>query len=158
LGGSSFGGSSQDPSSQSPSSSGPSQTQAFSIPINKALGIAGQIEAGNASGTVHIGATGFLGVELATSGSSSSSGFSGGGQSGSALTVEGTLSGSPAAQAGLSQGDVIDSIDGQSVSSQSDLQAAIAQHHPGDQVTIGWTDQSGQTHTATVTLANGPAD
>jgi S1-C subfamily serine protease len=159
-GGSSFGGSSQDPSSQSPSSSssGQSQTQAFSIPINKALAIAGQIEAGNASSTVHIGATGFLGVELATSGSSSSSGFSGGSQSGSALTVEGTLSGSPAAQAGLSQGDVIDSIDGQSVSSQSDLQAAIAQHHPGDQVTIGWTDQSGQTHTATVTLANGPAD
>jgi S1-C subfamily serine protease len=158
LGGSSFGGSSQDPSSQSPSSSGQSQTQAFSIPINKALATAGQIEAGNASSTVHIGATGFLGVELATSGSSSSGGFSGGGQSGSALTVEGTLSGSPAAQAGLSQGDVIDSIDGQSVSSQSDLQAAIAQHHPGDQVTIGWTDQSGQTHTATVTLTNGPAD
>jgi S1-C subfamily serine protease len=152
------GGSSQSPSSQSPSSSGQSQTQAFSIPINKALAIAGQIEAGNASSTVHIGATGFLGVELATSGSSSSGGFSGGGQSGSALTVEGTLSGSPAAQAGLSQGDVIDSIDGQSVSSQSDLQAAIGQHHPGDQVTIGWTDQSGQTHTATVSLANGPAD
>ena len=145
-------------SSQSPSSSGQSQTQAFSIPINRALAIAGQIEAGNASSTVHIGATGFLGVELATSGSSSSGGFSGGGQSGSALAVEGTLSGSPAAQAGLSQGDVIDSIDGQSVSSQSDLQAAIGQHHPGDQVTIGWTDQSGQTHTATVTLANGPAD
>ena len=152
------GGSSQSPSGQSPSSSGQSQTQAFSIPINKALAIAGQIEAGNASSTVHIGATGFLGVELASSGSSSSGGFSGGSQSGSALTVEGTLSGSPAAQAGLSQGDVIDSIDGQSVSSQSDLQAAIAQHHPGDQVTIGWTDQSGQTHTATVTLENGPAD
>jgi S1-C subfamily serine protease len=158
FGGSSQSPSEQSPSSQSPSSSGQSQTQAFSIPINKALAIAGQIEAGNASSTVHIGATGFLGVELGTSGSSSSGGFSSGGQSGSALTVQGTLSGSPAAQAGLSQGDVIDSIDGQSVSSQSDLQAAIGQHHPGDQVTIGWTDQSGQTHTATVTLENGPAD
>jgi S1-C subfamily serine protease len=157
-GGSSQSPSEQSPSSQSPSSSGQSQTQAFSIPINKALAIAGQIEAGNASSTVHIGATGFLGVELGSSSSSSSGGFSSGGQSGSALTVEGTLSGSPAAQAGLSQGDVIDSIDGQSVSSQSDLQAAIGQHHPGDQVTIGWTDQSGQTHTATVTLENGPAD
>ena len=29
--------------------------------------------------------------------------------------------------------------------------------HPGDSVTIGWTDQAGQTHTATVTLINGPA-
>jgi S1-C subfamily serine protease len=148
----------QSPSSQSPSSSGQSQTQAFAIPINKALAIAGQIEAGNASSTVHIGATGFLGVELASPGSSAGSGITGGGQTGSGLTVEGTLSGSPAAQAGLSAGDVIDSVDGQAVSSQSDLQSAIMQHHPGDQVTIGWTDQSGQTHTSTVTLANGPAD
>ena len=140
----------QSPSDQSPSSSGQSQTQAFAIPINKALAIADQIEAGNASSTVHIGATGFLGVELASPDSSASGG--------SGLTVEGTLSGSPAAQAGLSAGDVIDSVDGQAVSSQSDLQSAIMQHHPGDQVTIGWTDQSGQTHTSTVTLANGPAD
>ena len=154
-----FGGSSQSPSEQSPSSSGQSssassQTQAFTIPINKALAIAGQIEAGNASGTVHIGATGFLGVELSSPDSSASGGTTGG----SELTVQGTLSGSPAAQAGLSAGDVIDSVDGQAVSSQSDLQSAIMQHHPGDQVTIGWTDQSGQTHTSTVTLANGPAD
>ena len=148
----------QSPSDQSPSSSGQSQTQAFAIPINKALAIADQIEAGNASSTVHIGATGFLGVELASPGSSAGSGITGGGQTGSGLTVEGTLSGSPAAQAGLSAGDVIDSVDGQAVSSQSDLQSAIMQHHPGDQVTIGWTDQSGQTHTSTVTLANGPAD
>ena len=160
-----FGGSSQSPSQQSPSSSGQSpsssgssQTQAFTIPINKALAIAGQIEAGNASSTVHIGASGFLGVELASPDSSASGGVTGGSQSGSELTVEGTLSGSPAAQAGLSAGDVIDSVDGQAVSSQSDLQSAIMQHHPGDQVTIGWTDQSGQTHTSTVTLANGPAD
>jgi S1-C subfamily serine protease len=151
-----FGGSGQgqDPfggwSSQSPSSSGQSQTQAFTIPINKALAIADQIEAGNASSTVHIGATGFLGVELASPDSSASGG--------SGLTVEGTLPGSPAAQAGLSAGDVIDSVDGQAVSSQSGLQSELLQHHPGDQVTIGWTDQSGQTHTSTVTLANGPAD
>jgi S1-C subfamily serine protease len=151
-----FGGSSQSPSSsgQSSSSSTSSQTQAFAIPISKALAIAGQIEAGNASSTVHIGATGFLGVELASSDSSSSGDTTGG----SALTVEGTLSGSPAAQAGLSEGDVIDSLNGQAVSSQSGLQSAIMQNHPGDQVTIGWTDQSGQTHTSTVTLANGPAD
>jgi len=157
-----FGGSSQSPSEQSPSSSGQSgqsATQAFTIPIDKALAIANQIEAGNASSTVHLGTTGFLGVQLATPDSSSGGGvIQGGGQSGSALTVEGTLSGSPAAQAGLSQGDVIDSVNGQAVSSQSGLQAALQQYHPGDQVTIGWTDQSGQTHSSTVTLANGPAD
>jgi S1-C subfamily serine protease len=155
--GGSFGGSSQSPSGQSPS--GQSQTQAFTIPIDRALSIANQIESGDASSTVHIGATGFLGVQLASPDSSSEGGvISGGGESGSALTVEGTVSGSPAAQAGLAEGDVIDSLNGQTVSSQSGLQAALQQYHPGDQVTIGWTDQSGQTHSTTVTLANGPAD
>src|SRR5215831_8797511 len=160
--GGSGGSSGQSPSGQSPSgqspSTGSSQTQGFAIPINRALAIADQIEAGNASGTVHIGATGFLGVELGSPNSSAGGAFSGGSQSGSGLAVQGTLPGSPAAQAGLSAGDTIVSVNGQAVSSQSDLQSAIGQHHPGDQVTIGWTDQSGQTHTSTVTLADGPAD
>ena len=32
-----------------------------------------------------------------------------------------------------------------------------ALHHPGDSVSIGWTDQAGQAHSATIVLANGPA-
>ena len=52
---------------------------------------------------------------------------------------------------------MITSVDGHSVSSPSALQAALEQHHPGDKVTIGWTDQAGQAQSATVTLANGPA-
>jgi S1-C subfamily serine protease len=144
------------PSGQSSSaSSAQSQTQAFAIPINKALSIASEIEAGSASSTVHIGATGFLGVEVGSSGNSF---MPGGEQDSSGVTVAGTLPGSPAAQAGLSEGDVIDSINGHAVSSSSDIQSAIGQDHPGDQVSVGWTDQSGQTHTATMTLANGPAD
>ena len=39
----------------------------------------------------------------------------------------------------------------------SSLQAALEEHHPGDNVTIGWTDHAGQAQSATVTLANGPA-
>ena len=142
------------PSGQS-SSSTPSQTQAFAIPINRALSIASEIEAGSASSTVHIGATGFLGVEVGSSGNSF---MPGGEQDSSGVTVAGTLSGSPAAQAGLSEGDVIDSINGHAVSSSSDIQSAIGQDHPGDQVSVAWTDQSGQTQTSTMTLANGPAD
>jgi S1-C subfamily serine protease len=144
------------PSGQSSSSSSAqSQTQAFAIPINRALSIASEIEAGSASSTVHIGATGFLGVEVGSSGNSF---MPGGEQDSSGVTVAGTLPGSPAAQAGLSEGDVIDSINGHAVSSSSDIQSAIGQDHPGDQVSVAWTDQSGQTHTATMTLANGPAD
>ena len=137
------------------SSSAQAQTQAFAIPINKALAIASQIEASEASSTVHIGATGFLGVEVGSSGNSF---MPGGEQDSSGVTVAGTLSGSPAAQAGLSEGDVIDSINGHAVSSSSDIQSAIGQDHPGDKVSVVWTDQYGQTHTSTLTLANGPAD
>jgi S1-C subfamily serine protease len=144
------------PSGQSSSSgSSQSETEGFAIPINKALSIASEIEAGDASSTVHIGATGFLGVEVGSSGNSF---MPGGEQDSSGLTVEGTLSGSPAANAGLSAGDVIDSINGHAVSSSSDVQSAIGQGHPGDKVSVTWTDQYGQSHTSTVTLANGPAD
>jgi S1-C subfamily serine protease len=161
----------QSPYGQSPygssssSSSAQSQTQGYAIPISRALSIASQITAGDASSTVHIGATGFLGVELSSSDSSFGSfgSFGGGTQSGgeqgsTGVTVEGTLSGSPAAQAGLSEGAVIDSVDGHAVSSSSGIESVLEQHHPGDKVSISWTDELGQTHTATVTLANGPAD
>ncbi len=137
------------------SSSSQSETQGFAIPINKALSIASEIVAGDASSTVHIGATGFLGVEVGSSGNSF---MPGGQQDSSGVTVEGTLSGSPAANAGLSAGDTIDSINGHAVSSSSDVESVISQYHPGDKVSVSWTDGYGQTHTSTITLANGPAD
>jgi S1-C subfamily serine protease len=142
-------------SGQSPSSSGQSQNQGFAIPIDRALSIAREIEAGHASSTVHIGATGFLGVELSAEGSS---GFGSGGQNGSGVALQGVLSGSPAAAAGLSQGDVITSVGGQTVSSPSSIESVIQRYHPGDKVSVGWTDESGQSHTSTITLATGPAD
>jgi len=65
-------------------------------------------------------------------------------------------SGSPAESAGLGSGDVIVSVDGQRVDSPTTLTALLDRHHPGDRVTIGWTDQSGQSQSAAVSLANGP--
>jgi S1-C subfamily serine protease len=123
-------------------------TEAFSIPINKALSIADQIEAGASSTTVHIGATAFLGVEVSSSTT--------GGQPGGGVTIEGTVPGTAAADAGLSAGDTITSIDGHDVTSSSDLQATIQLYHPGDKVTVGWQDQDGQTHSTTITLTQGP--
>jgi len=120
-------------------------TAAFSIPINKALAIAHQIEAGQSSSTVHIGATAFLGVQV------TSSAFSGGG-----VTIAGAVSGTAAANAGLGAGDVILSVAGHSVTSGSDLQSVIGGYHPGDKVTVVWQDQSGQTHSSVVTLSQGP--
>ena len=124
-----------------------STTQGYAIPINTALSIAHQIEAGQASSTVHLGSTAFLGVGIADSSQQGSSG----------VTIAGAESGTPAANAGLTQGDVITSVAGQAVSSGTSIQQVLGAHHPGDKVSIAWTDASGQSHTATVTLANGPA-
>jgi S1-C subfamily serine protease len=145
-------------------------TQAFAIPISHATTIADQIEAGKASSTVHIGASAFLGVEVSPSSAGSIGGegspyggyYSGNGGYGSSTvsgaSVAGTVSGSAAAQAGLAQGDVITSVAGRTITSATGVSAALAQHHPGDSISISWTDQTGQSHTATVQLGAGPAD
>jgi S1-C subfamily serine protease len=122
-----------------------SGSQNYAIPINKALAIAAQIEAGHGTNSIHIGSTAFLGVGVTAS------------TQVAGAVVTGVLNGSPAASAGLSAGDVITGLGGQTVDSPSALSAALVQHRPGDHVSVTWTDQSGQSHTATVTLANGPA-
>ena len=45
----------------------------------------------------------------------------------------------------------------QSVSTGTDIQDILIGHHPGDKVSITWTDTSGESHTANITLATGPA-
>ena len=102
---------------------------------------------------MHIGATGILGVEVMPASQAAANGVS----AGSGAVIAGTVPGLPADRAGLAQGDVITSADGHQISSPSALQAALEPHHPGDSVPIGWTDQFGQTHSATLVLANGPA-
>jgi S1-C subfamily serine protease len=131
----------------------------YSIPINTAITIARQIEAGQGSATVHIGLTGFLGVLIdptPSSGGFGSGGFGSGGTQQSGVTVAGVVTGDPANEAGIATGDTITSFAGKSVDSGSALTAALVPHHPGDKVQITWTDGSGQSHTATVQLASGP--
>ncbi|MBV9450911.1 MAG: trypsin-like peptidase domain-containing protein [Streptosporangiaceae bacterium] len=129
---------------------GSSATQAYSIPINTAISIANQIEAGSGSSTVHIGATAFLGVGVG----SSQNGF---GNSGNGAYLQNVEQGSPAANAGLTEGDTLTSVGGVSVSSSPDIQHVLVKYHPGDKIQVSWLDQSGQSQTATVTLATGPA-
>ena len=154
-----------------------SGSQGFAIPIDTALSIARTIEAGSGSSTVHIGETAFLGVEISAASSSSQGGgesggggfggFFGGnsgstgstgntGSSASGASVASTVTNGPAQEAGLAEGDVITSLGGKSIGSANDLTNAIGIYHPGDKVSIGWTDSSGQTHTATVQLSSGP--
>ena len=132
-----------------------SQTQAFAIPITEASTIASQIEAGTPSSTVHLGRTAFLGIETSPAGASSLGGS--GGFGGSGVTIGGVVSGSAAAQAGLAAGDQITSVAGHTVTSSSDIGSVLGHYHPGNKISISWTDQSGQSHTATVVLGAGPA-
>ena len=73
-------------------------------------------------------------------------------------TVQSTLDGGPAAGAGITAGDVITSVGGTAVNSGSDLQATLRNYKPCQSVTVTWSDQAGQSHTAKVTLGTGPAD
>ena len=149
-----------------------SGNQGYAIPINEAIAIAKQIEAGTSSSTVHIGATAFLGVEVAQSTCNSSStgggsgfgfgrgGFGSGGGSSSSNSsgalICSVITSSPAQESGLAEGDTITSLNGQSVTSPSDLTNLLEPFHPGDKVTIGWTDASGTTKTVSVQLSSGP--
>jgi S1-C subfamily serine protease len=134
-------------------------TAGFAVPIDDAMSVVSQIQNNDSSGTVHVGATAFMGVEIQPS-DQSGFGDAFGGQSGSSAsgaTLAGVLSGSPAAQAGLAAGDTIVSVDGQTVDSPTTLGSLISAHKPGDRVQIGWTDQSGAQQTSTVQLTSGPA-
>jgi S1-C subfamily serine protease len=137
-----------------------SAEQAYAIPIDEAVVLAKQIEAGTTSADVHIGATAFLGIQIQSSGSAGG-GFGGfGGQtgtSGSGVTIAGVVSGSPAANAGLAAGDEITALDGQQVTTAEDVAHVLVPYHPGDSISVTWVDQTGQSHTETLTLTTGPA-
>ncbi|HZR53989.1 MAG TPA: trypsin-like peptidase domain-containing protein [Streptosporangiaceae bacterium] len=135
---------------------GNSGTTAYAIPINTALSIANQIEAGHGSSTVHIGATAYLGVGVNPQGASNGFGVPGSSTAAGAYLAE-VAQNSPAANAGLVQGDTLTTVGGTSVSSFEDIQHALVKYHPGDSVSISWTDATGQSHSANVTLATGPA-
>ena len=119
----------------------------YAITISTAVSIANKIQSGDDSGTVHIGKRAALGVEI----SSGRSGY-GPAQQSSSLQVMAVLSGGAAEAAGMTAGSIITSIGGTSVTDASSLTDALDQHQPGDKVSVGWTDASGQTHQATVTL------
>jgi S1-C subfamily serine protease len=121
-----------------------SASDAYAIPIAKALTVAHAISAGKASATIHIGATAFLGIEVES------------GDTSGAL-IAGVVSGGPAASAGLAAGDVITAINGHTVSSPTSIPALVLTKKPGDKINVAYVDQFGTSQTATVTLGSGPA-
>jgi S1-C subfamily serine protease len=123
-------------------------TQGFAIPINRALKIAGQIEAGRRSATVHVGPTAFLGVALRRVGD--------GDEELSGAIVDDVVSGSPADRAGIGTDDVITSFAGKRVSSPASLRKLVRQASPGETVRVTWVDPSAGRRSAAVRLVAGP--
>jgi S1-C subfamily serine protease len=114
----------------------------YAIPINKAISLVHQMEAGSATSLVHIGKTAFLGVSpLDTA---------------NGVTIHSVVDGLPAAAGGLAPGFVITAIDGQSIGTVDDLRGVIFGHHPGDVVTIDYRDALGNAASVSVTFADGP--
>jgi S1-C subfamily serine protease len=119
--------------------------QGYAIPIDKALSIAEQIHSGNGSDTIHVGGTAFLGVEASSDS-----------YAGSGAVVSAVVPGSAAESAGITAGDLITSIGGQTVSSPDTLSQVVVAQKPGDSIDVVFVDQGGATQTTSITLASGP--
>lgn len=125
----------------------------YAIPIAKALTLAKQIESGQSSSTVHIGATAFLGVQVADV---QDAGYGYGYGTTTGAEIAGVVTDGPADRAGLEQGDVITAIDGKAISSSKQIQALVLTKKPGAKLRIAYTDRYGESGVVTVTLASGP--
>ena len=121
-------------------SSGSSDITGYVIPIKRVLRIAARVVAGQETASITLGYDAFLGVSL----------------TGAGTTLAGVLDGGAAEEAGLGAGDTITSVGGTDVSTYAQLQRAVASHDPGDTVRVTWTDATGASHSATVTLGRAP--
>ena len=137
-------------------SSGSTNISGYAIEIDTALDIVDAIQAGESSDTVVIGTPAFLGVTL-TDSTAVAGGTGSSTTSADGVVLGGVVEGLPADEAGLVAGDTITKVDGEKVATADALSAAIAAHEPGDQVKLTYLDASGDKHTTTVTLTEGPA-
>jgi len=120
-------------------SSGTADIVGYAIPIATVSSIVEDIDDGVRSAAYAYGYPAFLGIAL-----------------GDSTTVQDVYDGTPAADAGLEAGDTITAIGSARVSTQAQLRTAIAQRRPGSRVSVSWSDSSGESHSATITLARGP--
>ena len=136
----------------------------LAIPINDAIAISEQIQAGAASSTIHIGPTGIMGITVQAPNAQREATQRGRLRNRhhvaipavTGAVVTGITADSPAAQSGLTAGDIIVSLDATPVDSPTTLTTLVTAHHPGDSVNVTWIDPAGQQHTATMQLAAGP--
>jgi S1-C subfamily serine protease len=124
----------------------------FAIPIDTALSIVDQIRNNEEVDGVHVGPRALLGVLLEPSDSQ----LGGGTSDTDGALVRDVDEDGPAANAGIEAGDLIVGLDDADVRSSDDLQDALNTYHPDDRVEVTWSDESGNTESATVKLVEGP--
>jgi putative serine protease PepD len=120
----------------SPTGQGSSSGVGFAIPSNTVAHIAGQIIAGHAVKHAYVGV--FL------------NGTSTGG-----AQISSVQAGSPAASAGLQQGDVVTAIDGKPVTSTQQFIETVDNYAPGTTITLT-AKRGGNTETLKLTLGTRP--
>lgn len=127
-----------------------SQNVGFSIPINTVKALLPQLEQGN-GGEIEVRRT-FLGVSTAAVSELDPQALAELGITGdNGAVITRVEPGSAADSAGLVAGDVIISIDGEAVSTPSELRQRIRAHEPGDEVDLE-VQRSGTTETLAAIL------
>jgi putative serine protease PepD len=71
-------------------------------------------------------------------------------------TLTSVRDGTPAADAGLQEGDVVVAIDDRTIQTADQLRSAVADKQPGEQLTLTYV-RDGERKTATVKLAERPS-
>jgi S1-C subfamily serine protease len=132
----------------------------FAIPINIARPIMEQAVAGQKLARPYIGIR-YQMLDLQTADQLKLSVHDGayvdGGQDASGQTAPAVVSGGPADKAGIRQGDIIVSIEGQAIDTEHPLDSVLTQFAPGRTVTLGIL-RDGQKMEVQVTLGTRPAD
>ncbi len=129
----------------------PARTEGVAIPIDRALTVARQIEAGRGTAAVHVGPTACLGVEVVAAATTTSWLPRG-------ALVTHVVPGSPAQRAGLGAGDDIVSLAGKRITSPAQLVELLDRARPGERAGCRWVGPRGRAHEATLRLVAGPPE
>jgi S1-C subfamily serine protease len=120
----------------------------YAVPIATALAVVQQIESGQDAGTVRVGPSGYLGIEV---GSTTYTGAQG-------ATVTRVVPDGPADKAGITAGSKITKVGDTAITQNTNVANVIRALEPGQQVVIEWVTNSGRTKSATVTLGSSPVN
>jgi S1-C subfamily serine protease len=128
-------------------------SEAYAIPIARALAAVKEIEGGSSTADVHVGSRAVLGVAVQATTQRPAGGTT---TTGTGVPISGVTSGGPADKAGLTAGSTIVAIGDVDVNSVDDITKAMNGTKPGDSVKVTWIDPSGNRHSATLDAAAGP--